>query len=242
MSLELAQLLSALAVTLVGAAFQSVIGIGFALFAAPLLFLLNPLYLPGPILTLGLVLTLIVTINQRRALTFKRMVPAISGRIPGSFLGIALLAFVPAPLFAIGFGSLLILSVWLSYHHLTVTPNTRNLFIAGLFSGLMGTTTSVGGPPIALVYQNVDRVQTRNDLSLFFLVGTLVSITLLSVYGHYGLRELQLSLELSPAIIVGFLLGKVIETRLETVHIKPVIAAICLVSSVLVITKGLLAL
>lgn len=242
MSLESTQLLSALLVTLLGATFQSLIGIGFALLAAPILYLLNPLYLPGPILTLGFILTLIVTLNQRRALTFKRIVPAISGRIPGSFLGIALLAFVPAPLFAIGFGSLLILSVWLSYHHLTVTPNTRNLFIAGLFSGLMGTTTSVGGPPIALVYQNGDRVQTRNDLSLFFLVGTLVSIALLSAYGHYGLRELQLSLELAPAIIVGFLLGKLIESRLETVRIKPVIAVICLVSSVLVITKGLLAL
>jgi hypothetical protein len=71
----------------------------------------------------------------------------------------------------------------------------------------MGTASSVGGPPVALVYQDAPGAQMRATLSAFFLFGTLVSLALLVPAGRLGWAEWRAGVTLLPAVMLGFALS-----------------------------------
>src|SRR5690606_39990084 len=50
---------------------------------------------------------------------------------------------------------------------------------AGMVSGTTGTAAGIGGPPIALLYQHRAGPVVRSTLSATFLVGTVLSFTVL---------------------------------------------------------------
>ena len=55
-------------------------------------------------------------------------------------------------------------------------PRRRNVVLAGATSGLLGTATSIGGPPMALVWQRNSGARLRGTMSGFFLIGSVMSI------------------------------------------------------------------
>jgi uncharacterized protein len=58
--------------------------------------------------------------------------------------------------------------------------------LAGAASTYMGTITAVGGPPIALIYQNQKGPLVRANMSAFFLVASFFSLTALVTAGYLG--------------------------------------------------------
>ena len=228
----------AFGVVTLAAVLQSVSGIGLALVAAPLLVLLDSDFLPGPILSLGFCLSVLTSWRYRRTLHLGNTLLALYGRIPGSLAGLVLLVVASQNAVSLGFGVLIIVSVLLSYRHVTVEASRNNLLVAGFFSGVMGTTTSVGGPPMALVYQNSDPETTRAQLGFYFLIGTGLSIMLLAVSGNYSMRQLELVIPLVPAVLLGFLMSVFWGDYLNRIHIKPLIAAISVGFGVLIIWRA----
>jgi len=226
-------------VVTLAAVLQSVSGIGLALVAAPVLVLIDADFLPGPILTMGCCLSALTTWRYRRTLHLGDTLLALYGRIPGSLTGLVLLSMAPQSAISLGFGVLIIASVILSYRRVTVEASRNNLLVAGFFSGMMGTTTSVGGPPMALVYQNSDPETVRAQLGFYFLIGTGLSIMLLAVSGNYSMRQLGLVIPLVPAVILGFLMSIFWGDYLNRIHIKPLIAAVSVGFSLLIIWRAM---
>ena len=109
----LPELLAVLIVTC-GIALQTVVGIGYGLVAAPLLYLIDPVYVPGPILLVGLGLALMMVIRERRELRWKRVMPAIIARVPGAWCGAALLVAIPQYALSLFFGFSVLSAVLLS--------------------------------------------------------------------------------------------------------------------------------
>lgn len=218
---------------------QSMAGIGLALVAAPLLVVVDAGFLPGPILTLGCCLSLLITLRHRKSIQLGSTALALYGRVPGSLIGIVLLIFIPQNLISLGFALLIILSVAISYHRIKVMPTNQNLLIAGFFSGLMGTTTSIGGPPIALVYQNSQAETVRAQLGFYFLIGTGLSIIMLLLSGNYTLKQIELTLPLIPATLLGFTLSGIFFRSINHTKIKPYIAFISISSCFVIIYREL---
>lgn len=238
MLIEPSLFIVALLAVVAGSALQSMSGFGLAVIASPILVIINPNFLPAPILALGCILSLLNCIRYRQQLHFSNIKLALLARIPGSILGILLLALLPPIFFAIGFSLLIMLSVLLTYRRIDIHHCERNLVIAGFFSGLMGTTTSVGGPPIALVYQNSNLSTLRAELGLFFLIGTLVSLAMLFVSGNINYAQVELTLPLVPALFVGFFLSFYLDKYLGQRYLKPSIAAISLTSCGIILLKA----
>jgi uncharacterized membrane protein YfcA len=88
-----------------------------------------------------------------------------------------------------------------------VRPTTGTLVSAGLASGFMGTATSIGGPPMAMVYQRVTGPQLRATLAAYFVFGASFSLLTLAVAGEFGAHELELGLTLLPGVLAGFALS-----------------------------------
>src|SRR5690625_1335336 len=63
---------------------------------------------------------------------------------------------------------------------------------------------AIGGPPMALLFQRSDPAEARGTPSVFFLVGSLISLGLLLLAGAVDLRVVTVSAWLLPALLAGF--------------------------------------
>lgn len=223
----------------IGAGLQGSIGYGMALLSGPVLVLIEPRLMPGPYLVSSVTLSLLVILRERKQLVLGDLVWAIGGRVPGSLLAALLLAALSERVISLSFGIIILAAVGLSLSGLRFPPNRINLFIAGLLSGIMGTIAAIGGPPMALVYQNESGARLRTNMSIFFLFGTLISIASLIPVGKFGMAELGLSLNLIPGVLVGFGLSSLLMNRLNPRSTRIVILGVAAISALVVIVKQL---
>lgn len=232
--------LLALLIVTVSIVVQAWVGIGFGLLAAPLLYLIDPAYMPGPVLVLGWMLSLIVVLKQRHSLNWRRVLPAIIARLPGSWCGALLLISIAPWQLSLFFGSALLLAVWLSLRRYSLPLNKVSLTAAGFLSGILGTSTSVGGPPIALLYQHEDRLTARNEIAAFFLVGTPISIIMLWLNGGTELVSVSLILKMVPGVVIGFWLSRHLERVISAQSARPAILFISAISAIVVLVQGVM--
>ena len=122
----LPELLAVLIVTC-GIALQTVVGIGYGLLAAPLLYLINPAYVPGPVLLVGFGLALMMVIREPNALRWRRVMPAIIARIPGAWCGAALLVALPQYALSLFFGFSVLTAVLLSLWRFNISAKCHVL-------------------------------------------------------------------------------------------------------------------
>ncbi|MGU3268052.1 TSUP family transporter [Pseudomonas paraeruginosa] len=205
----------ALLIVLGGSLVQGLLGIGFGLLAAPLLYLLDPSYVPGPILLLGFLLACCMLLGKQQALAWRRPMPAILARLPGAWCGGLLLGLLPGAWLGLLLGACVLLATVTSYRWLEIRCNARNLVFAGFCSGLMGTATSVGGPPMVLVYQTCERFSTRDELATFFLLTTPVSLLVLSYQDLLPADYLSTSCKLAPAVLAGYGIARCLGSRFD---------------------------
>ncbi|UCF20801.1 MAG: sulfite exporter TauE/SafE family protein [Gemmatimonadota bacterium] len=187
-----------------GAVVQGSIGFGLSLVAVPVLILVEPRLVPGPILCVAIVLTLLLSHRERDSIDFFGVGWALAGRLPGTAVGAVALLVMPRDRLSLLFGILVLLAVLMSSFRLRLQPTAWSLSAAGLLSGFMGTTAAIGGPPIALLLQRLPGDRLRGTLSGFFLVGASVSLLALTVIGRFGGEELRLAVLLLPGILLGF--------------------------------------
>ncbi|MCI5105550.1 MAG: sulfite exporter TauE/SafE family protein [Pseudomonadales bacterium] len=200
-------LLIAALVILLGSYVQSSIGFGLAIIAAPVLFFIDPLFVPAPITVSALTLSLANARKHRHAISFKGLQAAIIGRIPGTIAGGLLLLWISQRELALYLGLTVLLAVALSLSRIRIRPGNTSMAIAGFLSGFMGTSSSIGGPPMALVMQHEKGEFIRANLAAFFVASCVLSLIMLAFIGRFGLEEIKLSLPLMPATLAGYWLA-----------------------------------
>ncbi|NIN71509.1 MAG: TSUP family transporter [Gemmatimonadetes bacterium] len=198
------ELVAAAGAAALGALVQGSVGIGLSLVAVPLLLLIDPSFVPGPVLCVAIVLTLLLSHRERRSIDFHGVAWVLVGRIPGTLLGAAALVMLAGDVLTVLFGVLVLLAVAFSSFRVRVEPKRWILASVGVLSGFMGTTAALGGPPVALLLQNLPGARLRGTLSGIFLVGASVALLALVAVGRFGRHELILALALLPGILLGF--------------------------------------
>ncbi|MEM7444989.1 MAG: sulfite exporter TauE/SafE family protein [Pseudomonadota bacterium] len=231
--------LIAFTTVVVAAVAQASIGIGFGVVSAPILAILDPALVPGPLLILGVLTSLIVGIRHRQHFHLGKLGYALSGRVLASILG-GLTASVLSPqLFLLVFASLMLAAVAISLSGLHFAPTPRSLFVAGAASGYMGTITSVGAPPMAIVYQHSPGGEIRANMSAFLVSGGTVSIIALAAFGAFGWSDIVLSLKLLPALLIGTWLSRPVARFFDTGWMRPGMLGLCVAASILLLWRAL---
>ena len=233
-------LVGAAAIVMVGATLQGSVGFGIGMLAAPLLVLIDPRLVPGPLLASALVLTLLVAFRERRAIDFGGMGWALAGRVPGTLLGAVTLTFIPPDEMALLVGALVFLAVGLIGSGLRVERTGRTLLAAGTLSGFTGTTASIGGPPIAILYQDSPGETIRGTMSSFFTVGLVISLSSLAVVGRFGAEEIHRAAFLMPGAVVGFVISRRIAPLLDRGYTRTAILAVSAIAALSAIVQALL--
>jgi len=222
------------------AALQSSIGYGLSLIANPILVLINPSFVPGPVLFAVFFLSIMVVLRERRSVDLNGLSWALVGRVIGALIAAWLLLRITQPTLILLFGLMVLFAVVVSATGIRVPMTRLNLSLAGVLAGIMGTIASIGGPPMAMVYQYEPGDRIRSTLSGFFIVGTVISMVTLASVGRFGFEEIRLGLELLPGILIGFLLSTSILPHLKNRYLRPVILTVATVSAVVVILRQIL--
>jgi len=232
-------LLIALVVLAIGACVHGSVGFGMNLLAAPLLGAIDPHFIPGPLLVATLLLTILVLIREHQAVSIGQVGWAVAGRVPGAVLGAVAVAMLPLASLSIVLAVVVLAAVALSVTGLHIAVSRRSLFVAGAVSGFTGTTTSVGGPPMGLLYQHHEGPHVRGNLAGFFLFGVAFSIAVLAVTGGFGGEEARLSLYVVPSVLAGFVASGWTRRHVDRGWVRPAVLAVAGLSAVALLIRTL---
>ena len=197
-------------VVVIGACLQGAGGIGFGMFVGPVLAITHPELVPGPLLVPAGLLALLSALREFRAIDYSVLGYSLAGRLPASVAGGLVFALLPVRVMSIVFALLILAAVSISLCGWRVHAGPRNLVIAGAVSGFMGTITSVGAPPMAIVYQGFEPDKLRATIGAFFVAGAIGSLAALAWFGRFGAIELKWGLALIAPMIAGFALSNVV--------------------------------
>jgi len=231
----------ALILFIIGAITQSAIGIGFGL-PACFLVLFEPSMVPSCIVLMGTFLAFSNAFLSLKDVVKMDLAYSLSGRVVGSLISIPIISLtIGTKSYLIFFGVLLLITVFLSAKKWNAVANKKNITIAGSCSGFMGTLIGIGGPPMAIVYQNSSAKNVVATLNMFFGIGALFSVFLLIYIDLINFREVMRCLFLAPAVIIGIILGRrnVVKNYVNK-NLKKLILIICFISALIVLGQALI--
>ena len=179
-------LLLALLAMALGGVIQASVGLGFALIAIPLIALIEPAFIPGPIILAGMVMVVLIAGRNWSTIDRGEIAIGVGGLAAGTVLGAAGLWLIPPAWSRPAFGLMIIVAVVVSLAAPPLRLTRANLLAAGAASGVMGTMVGLHGPPLGLVYQYEDPARARVMLSTFFIPATLISLAALALLGRFG--------------------------------------------------------
>lgn len=234
----LALVVAGLAV-LLGAAVQGSVGLGLGLLAAPVFALVDPTLVPGTILLTTSVLPLLTSARELTDTDWRGLGFALTGRLPGTAVGVAIVATQPPALIAAVVAVVVLGACLLSVTRWDARPTPRSLVAAGLVSGVSGTATSIGGPPVALLYQRASGATLRSTMGVYFLVGNLVSVGALTAAGQVDVRDGLRALALLPFLVAGFLLSGPLRRRVDGPRLRVAVLGLSAGSAVLLLVRTL---
>lgn len=196
----------AVAVT-IGAAIQGSIGFGLGVFAVPILALIDPDFVPVPVLLASIVLSISGFLRERTETDFRGAGRVLVGRVPGSVIGVVLLTLVSTRTLSIVIGVMVLLAVasFARGWSIPITPATE--VATGVVSGALGTSTAVGGPPVALLYSRNRGPEVRATLSAILMVGMTVNIVALGIGGFLTADSVTRAAFLIVPTLIGFALS-----------------------------------
>lgn len=224
------------AAVVVGTVVQGSVGFGLALVLVPVLALIRPEVLPAAVLLLTMPMAAFMAASERRSVDVSGLLPILVGRFAGTLAGVGLLTLVPAGFLSALFGGIVLAAVLVSVSRPRIRLRGRTKFVGGLASGAMGTAGGIGGPPLALVYQERSGPEIRSTLAVAFAVGTTISLVALFLVGRVGGEHLSLTLQLLPALLLGLLFARWMSPLLDGRWTRPAIllfAAVCGIAAVL---------
>lgn len=239
LGLSLGVVVTLAAALALGAAVQGTIGLGLGLVAAPVTALVAPHAVPELLLWLALAMAGGTLLHEREGVDWDGLWWALPARIVGTVLGVLAVAALSPREIGIAVALMVLATVALTARTVALPVNRATLPVAGLVSGVSGTATSIGGPPLALLYQHHPPRVVRPTLAVYFVVGAAMSLVGLGLGGQLHLRWLGLALLLSPALLVGFGVAVPLRSRLPVAVVRPAILAVCAASALVLLVRSL---
>ena len=159
--------------------------------------------------------------------------------VRGTFGGLRVLFLVTEQQLGLLIGISTVLAVLMTLLAPSFEPGKGAFLTAGLVTGVTETSTGVGGPPLALVYQHRPAPVLRSTIAACFLIGELISLGILAMSGKIAPDQVRVAFLLLPAVIVGALMSRLVHHRLEGKLMRYLVLGFALVSGIVVTVQAL---
>ena len=187
--------------------------------------------------------------RDNAALMIGHQEPALAGvhraavipdeRIIGVCIGaLILMQLTDLKTFSLVFGIVVGVAVLMTAIGWHLAFNTGNLLSMSAISGIMGIITSVGAPPMALIYSQRPAQEARPTLAAFFAVGCALSILGLIIMGWSSWRDLWLAGLMVPGVLLGTAIARRFQDRFDKRY-KPALLGVAGTACLLLIARGL---
>ena len=227
------------AAVVVGSLVQGTVGIGLGLVAAPVVTLLDPGMMPGVMIWLTSVYPVLTLATEWRATDWRGLRWAFAGRVPGTALGVLVVSLASARLLGVLVGVMVLVAVLLTWLVVRLPMRPSVLAAAGIVSGVTGTATSIGGPPLALIYQHVSGPRLRATMAAYFLGGGVLSLAGLGIAGELRSGQALTALALAPFMVAGFALGGPVRRHVDAGRTRAAVLVVCAFSAVALLVRSL---
>lgn len=234
-----AQVVAVLAgVLLVGALVQGIVGLGVGMVSAPFVTLLAPELMPGMLLFMGVFTPALTLLVDRGDIDWRGLGWSLPMRVPGTVVGVGLVAVADGRLLGVLVGTMVLVSVLVTWRAVELPVNRVNLTVAGFVSGVTATATSIGGPPIAVLYQHQPVRRIRSTLAVYFAVGAVFSLVGLALAGRVTGAQVGLSLLGLPALAVGIAVATAVRRRVPHHAVRVGVLTVCAASAVVLLVMS----
>jgi uncharacterized membrane protein YfcA len=230
---------AAAASLLIGCWIQTALGFGMAVIAAPIIVLFKPEWVPVVLTMTALILSLLNTWDQRQFLEANHLSAPFISRIPGTFVGAWLLTQLDTAWLQFSVAACVLLAVVISYIGKQFPYTPKRLAFASFISGITGTTTSIGGPPMALVMQYGQPQSIRANLSLYFSYSCIISLI---VYAYLDLITpsiLITCISFIPICLLGFVTGIKARFYVDGGRFRPLLLTLCSIAGSIALVGAL---
>lgn len=216
---------------------QGLTGFGFALVFTPLAaFFLSPRVAVFSALVLSASLSGAVIIQTRTHLRWPTVLMMVGASALGTLPGLVALTTLPEETLRviIIIATLLAALAFFVWRPRPLPPRFehRGLAIASFIGGVLNGSTSMGGPPVALLIaaQGWRKDEVRGSLAAFNLLSSLIGTGVLLGSGVVGSATLMEALYWLPAALVGAATGALLSRRVPHRVFSLVLAGTVLVS------------
>jgi uncharacterized membrane protein YfcA len=229
-----------LVIVTVGSAVQGTLGFGANMLITPLLAVVEPEAVPVTPMLLVVPLATLMVWREHHGVDRRAVGLLTLGRLPGTVLGAAVVAAVAAGTLSVLAGLGVLAAVAASLASATVPVTTSTTLATGAVSGAMGTATSIGGPPVALLYQHHEGRRLRATLAATFLIGVVLSLAALALAGEVTGAHVGLALMLVPGTLVGVAAsGRLTGLVDRGGWLRPAVLAFAAATALVAIARGL---
>jgi uncharacterized protein len=222
-----------------GAFVQATIGLGLGLLGAPLIALLEPQLVPTLLLLLSVPISTAVLVVERHHIDWRVIAWALPARVPGTLLGVWLVTAIAGRWLGVAVAVMVLVAVALAVHTVEVRQTPATLVGAGFVAGTAGTAVAIGGPPMAIVLAHRPPREVRGTLSLFFVVGSVLSVAWFAVVGELPRSSVALALAYLPLLVIAVPLGGLANHRLPRERFRRVVLALCALSASVLLVRSL---
>jgi uncharacterized protein len=228
------------AAVMVGALVQGSVGFGIVVVAAPFVIWAAPELMPGSMLVCGFVMPLMQLWTRWPDIDWTSLRAALAGRLLLTPVGVWVVAVSSTRLIALLVGVLVLVVALATAFAPAFEPRPRNLFLAGTLTGISGTAAAVGGPFVAMTLQHDEPARIRATLAAFFTVGSLVSLTGLTIAGELTSEQLWWGAVFVPFLVVGYLASGPVVRHVDAGWLRTVMLGFCVVAASSIILRATL--
>jgi uncharacterized membrane protein YfcA len=220
LDLQAWQAVAAIAAVLLGATISGLTGFGFGLVIVPIMLLLFP---PPTVVVLTASLAIAsglpILLEDRGHIRVRIISPLLVPALIGLPIGVQVLTGVDTRIIKLIAGVVVLIFAVLVARGFVI-PGIRSRIapiVAGLSSGILGTSTGMSGPPVVLFL--TDRTPAprvfRASITFYFSLMNLVGILLVVRTGAVGGREFGIAAALLPVALVGRRIGQRLHDRVD---------------------------
>jgi uncharacterized membrane protein YfcA len=203
---------------------QGIVGFGSALIIVPLaLVLFDKATVVSSMLITGIAFNYFMIRKIKTKVDHSLITILFIASLLGMMIGVVVFKLISTNLLQLTVG-ILAISFVLIYGLLNFNLPKSNLLtlLAGFFSGILNTSTSLSGPPVAilLLTQKREKKDFRKTLAIFFLLMNLVSVLLFIFNKIFTERGVILGFLSIPFVLIGGYLGDRVSNRISQKKFK----------------------
>ena len=223
---------------LAGAVTQNLVGLGLGLVAAPVITLAAPTLMPDVMLWLAMALPLVTLWRDHEDIDWHGLGWSVPTRIVGTVVGVVAVATISVQSLGVVVGVIVLAAVAITWRAWRVPINRGTLLSAGLVSGFAGTATSIGGPPMAILYQHAEPQRIRSTLGVYFTFGAGLSLVGLALGGQLERSHFYVALLMLPVLLVGTVVGTRLRGRVAASRVRPAVLVVCGGSALVLLVRS----